>query len=126
MFHLRACCKRARKKVRSPSKTHHTFLSPARPPADHQHHFLILGFHDEERSDFVEGEDGIGAACGGAAEQQDCAGGLSSVHPLRLNFGRNTLSPVREHQDNDIVALMQQRVNTTSVGCAKGPKICRK
>ena len=101
--------------MKSPPKDHHTFLSPADP----QHHFLILGFHDEERSDFAEGEEGC------AAEQQDCAG-LSSAHPLRLNFGRNTLSPVREHQDNDIVALMQQRVNTTSVGCAKGPKMCRK
>ena len=49
---------------------------------------------------------------------------LSSPHPLRLNFGRNTLSPVREHHDGlgggggsdgDLVALMRQRVIITKI-----------
>ena len=91
---------------------------PGRFVSQHQQHFLILGFHDDERSDHRIAEDeAAGDDVASAAPEL-----LSSAHPLRLNFGRNTLSPVREHHDGlggggggsdgDLVALMRQRVNT--------------
>ena len=89
---------------------------PGRFVSQHQQHFLILGFHDDERSDHRIAEDeAAGDDVSSAAPEL-----LSSAHPLRLNFGRNTLSPVREHHDGlggggggsdgDLVALMRQRV----------------
>ena len=88
---------------------------PGRFVSQHQQHFLILGFHDDERSDHRIAEDEAGADDVASVASEL----LSSPHPLRLNFGRNTLSPVREHQDGlcggggsdgDLVALMRQRV----------------
>ena len=89
---------------------------PGRFVSQHQQHFLILGFHDDERSDHRIAEDeAAGDDVPSVASEL-----LSSAHPLRLNFGRNTLSPVREHHDGlggggggsdgDLVALMRQRV----------------
>ena len=88
---------------------------PGRFVSQHQQHFLILGFHDDERSDHMIAEDEAdGGDVASVASEL-----LSSPHPLRLNFGRNTLSPVREHHDGlaggggsdgDLVALMRQRV----------------
>ena len=89
-------------------------MDPGRFVSQHQQHFLILGFHDDERSDRVIVEEDGGDPTGGG-DRDNVSAPLLSCHPLRLNFGRNTLSPVREHQDggggsNDIVALMQQTV----------------
>ena len=89
---------------------------PGRFVSQHQQHFLILGFHDDERSDHRIAED----EAAGDDVSSVASDLLSSPHPLRLNFGRNTLSPVREHHDGlggggggsdgDLVALMRQRV----------------
>ena len=88
---------------------------PGRFVSQHQQHFLILGFHDDERSDHRIAEDEAGADDVASVASEL----LSSAHPLRLNFGRNTLSPVREHHDGlaggggsdgDLMALMRQRV----------------
>ena len=92
-------------------------MDPGRFVSQHQQHFLILGFHDDERSDKMIAEEDVDRNDGdGETSDGNMGGALLSCHPLRLNFGRNTLSPVREHQDgggggNDLVSLMQQRVN---------------
>ena len=65
---------------------------PGRFVNQHQHSFLILGFHDEERSDSLEDrrdhllEYETNKCCG----NNDFGSGCSS---------RKTLSPVREHHD---------------------------
>ena len=95
-------------------------MDPGRFVSHHQQHFLILGFHDDERSDSRPGhnwqQDHL--VTPGNTEEKEVDNNKS--HHLRLNFGRNTLSPVREHQDvggsGDLVALMQQRVNSVDSG----------
>ena len=110
-------------------------MDPGRFVSQHQQHFLILGFHDDERNDKIitEEEDNLAtpghhlATPGHTWQQLVTSNGKETgdninigaplSHPLRLNFGRNTLSPVREHQDgsNDLVALMAQRVNSVDI-----------
>ncbi len=70
---------------------------PGRFVTQHQQQFLILGFHDEERSDQAVSDDAFGR------------------HNFRMGFGslpscssgRNTLSPVREHHgDAELVCFI--------------------
>ena len=72
-------------------------MDPGRFVAQHQRQFLILGFHDEERSDQdfeVRSDEEAAVAMAAMAPHHHPGGGP------RLSFSsalRNTLSPVREH-----------------------------
>ncbi len=101
-------------------------LDPGRFVSQHQQQFYILGFHDEERSERMIG--GSHGADGVVAPPPPAENHLS--HPMRLSFGsahspmRNTLSPVREHQDSDFLAIMQQRVSTNEYNSKIATKNC--
>jgi hypothetical protein len=93
-------------------------MDPGRFVSQHQQQFFILGFHDEERLEHDPGGMLLPSSEIDSPDPSPAASsGCPMSHPMRLSFGsinsamRNTLSPVREHQDTDIMALMQQRVN---------------